>query len=96
MIFLEKKIKKDEYMLWLTVGYWVIHRKYNNRRWVVQGAKPLFSPDLVCDQICQPSNEDEDELKIDSHYQTDPYGQVGMPQIRKMQGVSPYKNRVSR
>ena len=83
-------------MLYLTVGYWVIHRKYNNRRWVVQGAKPLFSPDVVCDQICQPSNEDEDEMKINSHYQTDPYGQVGMPQVRKMQGVSPYKNRVSR
>jgi putative protein kinase ArgK-like GTPase of G3E family len=26
----------------------------------------------VCDLICQPLNEDEDEMKIDSHYQTDP------------------------
>ena len=29
-------------------------------------------PNLVCDQICQPSNEDEDEMKIDSRYRTDP------------------------
>ena len=71
--FFERKIEKDEYMLWLTVGYCVIHRKYKNGRWVVQGAEPLFLPYLVCDQICQPSNEDEDEMKIDSHYQTDPY-----------------------
>ena len=71
--FFERKIEKDEYMLWLTVGYCVIHRKYKNGRWVVQGAEPLFLPHLVCDQICQPSNEDEDEMKIDSHYQTDPY-----------------------
>ena len=39
----------------------------------MQGAEPLFLPDLVCDQICQPSNEDEDEMKIDSCYRTDPY-----------------------
>ena len=71
MIFSKKKIEKDEYMLWLTVGYCVIHKNYNNRRWVVQGAKP-FLPELVCDQICQPSNEDEDEMKIDSRYRTDP------------------------
>ena len=54
-------------MVWLTVGYCVMHRKYNNGRWVVQGAEPMFLPNLVCDQICQPSNEDEDEMK-----QTDP------------------------
>ena len=28
----------------------------------------------MCDQICQLSNEDEDEMKIDSRYRTDPYG----------------------
>ena len=56
-------------MLWLTVGYCVIHRKYKNRRWV---AEPSFLPNLVWDQICQPSNEDEDEMKINSHYRTDP------------------------
>ena len=39
----------------------------------MQGAEPLFLPDLVCDQICQPSNEDEDEMKINSRYRTDPY-----------------------
>ena len=33
---------------------------------------PSFLPNLVCDQICQPSNEDEDEMKIDSRYWTDP------------------------
>ena len=33
----------------------------------------LSLPDLVCDSICQPSNEDENEMKINSHYQTDPY-----------------------
>ena len=38
----------------------------------MQGAEPLFLPNLVCDQICQPSNEDEDEMKINSHYQIDP------------------------
>ena len=59
-------------MLQLTVGYCVIHRKYNNRRWVAQGVEPSFLPNLVCDQICQPSNEDEDEMKIDSRYRTDP------------------------
>ena len=32
--------------------------------------KPSFLLDLVCDQICQPSNEDEDEMNINSHYQT--------------------------
>jgi hypothetical protein len=26
----------------------------------------------VCDSICQPSNEDENEMKIDSRYRTDP------------------------
>ena len=39
----------------------------------MQGAEPLFLPDFVCDQICQPSNEDEDEMKINSRYWTDPW-----------------------
>ena len=38
----------------------------------MQGAEPSFLPNLVCDQICQPLNEDEDEMKIDSRYRTDP------------------------
>ena len=29
-------------------------------------------PNLVCDLICKPSNEDENEMKINSHYWTDP------------------------
>ena len=62
--FFKRKIEKDEYMLWLTVAHCVILRKSINGRWVVQGAEPSFLPDLVCDQICQPSNEDEDEMKI--------------------------------
>ena len=54
------------------VGYCVIHRKYNNRWWVLQGAESSSLLDLVCDPICQPSNEDEDEMKMDSCYWTDP------------------------
>ena len=39
---------------------------------VVQGAESLSLLNLVCDPICQPSNEDENEMKIDSCYWTDP------------------------
>ena len=38
----------------------------------MQGAEPSFLPDLVFVLICQPSNEDEDEMKINSCYWTDP------------------------
>ena len=38
----------------------------------MQGAELSFLPDLVCDSICQPLNEDENEMEINSHYQTDP------------------------
>ena len=39
----------------------------------MQGAELSSLPDLVCDPIFQPSNEDEDEMKMDSCYWTDPY-----------------------
>ena len=38
----------------------------------MQGAEFLFLSDLVSDPICQPSNEDEDEMKMDPCYWKDP------------------------
>ena len=41
-----------------------MHKKYNNGRWVGQRAELSSLLDLVCDSICQTSNEDESEMKI--------------------------------
>ena len=38
----------------------------------MQGAQSLSLHSLVCDLNYQPLNEDENEMKIDSHYWTDP------------------------